>query len=75
MNRIQATPAGRTLLDYLLWSRRISTNTFAETIGVSPSQISRFRNGLRPTDDEIRAKIAKALKATEAELGWEPTDA
>jgi transcriptional regulator with XRE-family HTH domain len=74
VNQIQATPAGRTLLDYLLWSKRISTNAFAEIIGVSTSQVSRFRNGLRPNDDEVRAKIAAELGVTEAELGWESAE-
>jgi transcriptional regulator with XRE-family HTH domain len=53
-----------------MWLREIRNKELAEKTGLSPQAISDYRRGLKPPP-ERRKKIAKALKVTEADLGWE----
>jgi transcriptional regulator with XRE-family HTH domain len=69
VNPIQATPANKTPLDFVLWSRGISNKDFAKRLGVDPSYVSKFRKGLEPTE-RIQKKICRVLDLTTAELGW-----
>lgn len=42
---------------------------FARRAGINESQLSRYVNGLRP-GPKLRAKLARALRKSEEELGW-----
>lgn len=69
MDTIQI-PAGKVPLDYVMYMRDIKTRELAELLGVSSSEVSRMRRGMVPKA-ELRKKIARRLKLSQAELGWE----
>lgn len=70
MSQVQDTPPGKIPLDHQLWLKEIRNRDLAKKTGISEQNVSRFRRGLRPSPAD-RKKIARALKLTEADLGWE----
>ena len=63
-------PPNKIPLDYFLWFWEIKSIDFAKQVGVSSQDMSRYRRGLRPTEDK-RKLIARKLKVSLADLGWE----
>jgi transcriptional regulator with XRE-family HTH domain len=70
-HRTGAIPAGKVPLDYLMYMGEVKSKDLAEAAGVSLTEVSRWRRGMRPIHAEQRKKVAKFLKVTQVELGWE----
>lgn len=73
MSAIPSTEEPRSLLDAFLKARGTKQVWLAEVTGINAADISRIVNGMRPGRERAHA-IAKALRATCAELGWPEHD-
>jgi transcriptional regulator with XRE-family HTH domain len=69
--RTPAIPAGKVPLDYLMYLGEVKNSELVELLEVSASEVSRWRRGMRPSQADHRKKIARRLKVTQADLGWE----
>lgn len=63
-------PPGKIPLDYAMYLRGTSNVELAERLGVSKSEVTRMRQGMRP-NEKRRKQIARFLKVSQADLGWE----
>lgn len=74
MSATPSTEEPRSALDAFLKARGIKQVWLAEVTGINAADISRIVNGMRPGRERAHL-IARALRATCAELGWAEHDA
>lgn len=74
MSQVQGTateiPPGKVPLDYLMYMRGIKNQELAERTKIPASEVTRMRKGMRPSEARCKA-VAKFLKVSQADLGWE----